>query len=121
MAQIRYLVRDVDLAIDFYRKLGFTEKARWGPPFAVLERGDIELWVSGPGTSAAQALPNGEVPQPGGWNRFVLTVDDVARTVAELKAEGCGFRSEIIEGPGGKQILAFDPSGNPIELFEPRA
>jgi len=119
MAKIRYLVDDVDNSIEFYAELGFTLQARWGPPFAILERDDLELWVSGPETSAARAMPDGAKPEPGGWNRFVIPVEDIGATVDGLKSKGYRFRNEILEGPGGKQILVEDPSGNPIELFEP--
>jgi predicted enzyme related to lactoylglutathione lyase len=121
MAAFRYLVSDVDLAIDFYLQLGFSEKDRWGPPFAILERDDIELWLSGPGTSAAKAMPDGTLPGPGGWNRLVLKVSDLTAMVEKLKRSGFRFRNEITEGPGGWQILALDPSGNPVELFESRS
>ena len=119
MAKFRYLVNDVDEAIRFYSELGFTEQERWGPPFAILQRDDIELWVSGPGTSAAKAMPDGARPEPGGWNRFVIPVEDISSSVESLKSKGYRFRNEILQGPGGKQILAEDPSGNPIELFQP--
>ena len=119
MARFRYLVNDVDEAIRFYSELGFTEQERWGPPFAILRRDDIELWVSGPGTSAAKAMPDGTRPEPGGWNRFVIPVEDIGSSVETLRSKGYRFRNEILEGPGGKQILVEDPSGNPIELFQP--
>ena len=118
MAKIRYLVNDVDEAIKFYALLGFTVLERWGPPFAILQRDDIKLWISGPGTSAAKAMPDGVTPEPGGWNRFVIPVEDISSSVELLKSKGVRFRNEILEGPGGKQILAEDPSGNPIELFQ---
>ncbi len=121
MATIRYLVHDVDQAIAFYVRLGFDEKQRWGPPFAILQRGDLELWLSGPGTSAARDMPDGRTPGPGGWNRIVIPVDDLEQTVSEMKSNGHVFRNDITEGPGGKQILAEDPSGNPIELFEAKS
>lgn len=121
MATIRYLVRDVDAAVDFYTQwLGFTLSERWGPPFAIVAKDDLKLWLSGPQTSAAKPMPDGRQPEPGGWNRLVLEVDDLATLVTQLKATGLQFRNEIIEGPGGKQILAEDPSGNPLELFEAR-
>ena len=120
MATIRYLVRDVDASIAFYEALGFTLADRWGPPFAVMTLGDLTLWVSGPGTSASKALSDGSQPQPGGWNRFVIEVDALEPVMSALTAKGGRFRSEPIVGPGGRQVLCDDPSGNPIELFEAR-
>lgn len=120
MANVRYLVADVDAAIRFYVDvLEFELVERWGPPFAMVRRGDLTLWLSGPGSSAARALVDGSKPSPGGWNRLVLETDDLAARVAQLKQAGVHFRSEPVEGPGGKQILVEDPSGNPVELFEP--
>jgi len=120
LAVLRYLVRDVDAALAFYiDKLGFALIERWGPPFAMVGRGDLTLWLSGPGSSASRTLADGSVPQPGGWNRLVLETDDLGSLVERLRSSGVGFRSEIVAGPGGKQILVDDPSGNPIELFEP--
>ena len=110
MAVIRYLVSDVDAGVDFYTK--------WGPPFAMVKRGDLTLWLSGPGSSASRPLPDGSKPAPGGWNRLVLETDDLASLMAKLTQSGAHFRSEIVSGPGGKQVLIDDPSGNPIELFE---
>jgi catechol 2,3-dioxygenase-like lactoylglutathione lyase family enzyme len=121
MATVRYLVDDVDAAITFYRALGFKLVDRWGPPFAIVKRKGISLWLSGPGTSARKSLKTGESPAPGGWNRIVLEVKDLDKKVLALKELGSDFRSKPIKGPGGKQILVNDPSGNPIELFEPRA
>lgn len=118
MATVRYLVRDVDAALPFYEAVGFTLADRWGPPFAIVERGDLALWLSGPGTSAAKPMQDGTKPEPGGWNRIVIEVADIDATVAALKATGTRFRNEPISGPGGKQVLVEDPSGNPIELFE---
>ena len=119
MATIRYLVHNVDAAVEFYTHwLGFDLSERWGPPFAIVAKGDLQLWLSGPQTSAAKAMPDGRQPEPGGWNRLVIEVADLTTLVAELKAAGIKFRNEIITGPGGKQILAEDPSGNPLELFE---
>lgn len=121
MATIRYLVDDVDATLAFYTEwLGFTLVERWGPPFAIVGKGDLQLWLSGPQTSAAKPMPDGRQPTPGGWNRLVIEVADLETLVASLKAAGLKFRNEIIEGPGGKQILAEDPAGNPLELFEPR-
>lgn len=120
MATVRYLVDDVDAALPFYRALGFKLMDRWGPPFAIVSRKGISLWLSGPGTSARKALASGTVPEPGGWNRLVIEVNDIEVTMAKLEAAGARFRSKPIKGPGGKQVLAEDPSGNPVELFEPR-
>jgi catechol 2,3-dioxygenase-like lactoylglutathione lyase family enzyme len=121
MAVVRYLVNDVDAALQFYALLGFTLEERWGAPFAIVKRADMALWLSGPGTSAAKPLQDGTMPAPGGWNRLVLECADLAETMASLRAAGARFRSEPIAGPGGKQVLVDDPSGNPVELFQPRA
>jgi len=122
MASIRYLVRDVDRAIAFYTKeLGFTLKQRMSPAFAYVSRDDLTLWLSGPQSSAARPMPDGRRPEPGGWNRLVLEVKDLPSRVAEMKHAGIRFRNEIVVGPGGRQILAEDPDGNPVELFEPAA
>ena len=119
MATIRYLVNDVDEALNFYvQRLGFEEQERWGSVFAMVSRGDLTLWLSGPQTSAARPMPDGRQPEAGGWNRLVLEVDDIVSVVEELLAAGATFRNEIISGPGGQQILLEDPSGNPIELFQ---
>ena len=120
MATVRYIVDDVDQALDFYvGKLGFALEQRLGPPFAMVRKGDLLLWLSGPGTSARRPMPDGREPQPGGWNRLVVEVENIAETVAALKATGAKFRNEIISGPGGQQIVCDDPSGNPIEVFQP--
>jgi len=120
MAAIRYLVNDVDVAVGFYvNTLGFELVEQWGPPFAMVKRGDLTLWLSGPGSSASRPLADGSMPLPGGWNRLVLETDDLALLVEKVKQSGADFRSEIVVGPGGKQVLINDPSGNPIELFEP--
>lgn len=121
MARVRYLVDDVDAALAFYRTLGFAEVERWGQPFAIVRKDDLELWLSGPGTSASKPMPDGARPIPGGWNRLVIAVDDIAATIAALRAAGCRFRNDPLKGPGGTQILVDDPSGNPVELFEPSA
>lgn len=118
MATVRYLVRDVDAALPFYETLGFSVTERWGPPFVMLAKGDLTLWLSGPGTSASRPLPDGSVPQPGGWNRLVIEVPDLSAAIAALARSGARFRSEPVQGPGGQQVLVDDPSGNPIELFE---
>jgi catechol 2,3-dioxygenase-like lactoylglutathione lyase family enzyme len=119
MAVIRYLVNDVDLALEFYIDiLGFELVEKWGPPFAIVKRGDLALWLSGPGSSAARPLADGSKPVPGGWNRLVLETMDLVSLVENLKQSGAQLRSDIVSGPGGKQILVNDPSGNPVELFE---
>lgn len=119
MIAVRYLVDDVDDAIAFYEHLGFVLAERWGPPFAIVERDGLALWLSGPGTSARKALADGSEPTPGGWNRLVVPVKDLAGTIATLESRGVQFRSRPVVGPGGRQALAEDPSGNPVELFEP--
>ena len=118
---VRYIVNDVDAAIDFYgERLGFDVKAHPAPGFAILSRGDLRLMVNAPGGGggAAQPMPDGRVPEPGGWNRIQLEVDDLAGEVDALRDAGARFRNEIVTGRGCKQILLDDPSGNPIELFE---
>ena len=119
MATCRYIVKDVDAAVAFYtERLGFKVKQQFGANIAILARDDLTLWVAGPGASASRPMPDGRVPEPGGWNRFVVEVDDLAKLVAELRAQGARFRNDIVVGPGGKQILCEDPSGNVVELFE---
>jgi catechol 2,3-dioxygenase-like lactoylglutathione lyase family enzyme len=121
MAVFRYLVGDVDAAIAFYTgNLGFTLEQQMGPAFAIVSRDDLSLWLSGPQSSAALPMPDGREPRPGGWNRFVVEVDDLESKVAELKQAGLHFRNEIVSGPGGKQIVLEDGDGNPVELFEAR-
>jgi catechol 2,3-dioxygenase-like lactoylglutathione lyase family enzyme len=120
--QVRYIVRDVDAAISFYcQHLGFKEIMHPAPPFAMLVRGDLRLVLSAPNPAAGggQAMPDGTEQQPGGWNRFAIEVTDLAVMVDRLRKTGAHFRNEIVTGVGGKQILLEDPSGNPIELFEP--
>lgn len=120
MATIRYIVNDVDRAIAFYtNNLGFELDRQDGPAFAIVSRRDLTLWLSGPQSSAARPMPDGRRPEPGGWNRHVLEVEDLPSRVAEMKKAGIAFRNEIVVGPGGKQILAQDSDGNPVELFEP--
>ncbi|MBL8703451.1 MAG: VOC family protein [Rhodospirillales bacterium] len=120
MAAVRYIVRDVAAAIAFYTEgLGFALKQQFGPAMAILARDDLTLWVAGPAASASKPMPDGRQPEPGGWNRIVLQVDDLDATIARLRARGVGFRNDIVSGPGGRQILCEDPSGNPIELFQP--
>jgi catechol 2,3-dioxygenase-like lactoylglutathione lyase family enzyme len=119
---VRYIVNDVDEAIAFYcGRLGFREVMHPAPSFAMLSRGDLRLVLSAPGggPGGGQALPDGRVPEPGGWNRFSIEVSDLAATVAALRKDGAQFRSDIVTGVGGRQILIDDPSGNPVELFEP--
>jgi catechol 2,3-dioxygenase-like lactoylglutathione lyase family enzyme len=118
MAIVRYLVKDVDVSLPFYAALGFTVAERWGPPFVMLALGDLTLWLSGPGTSAAKPLTDGSVPSPGGWNRLVIEVADLQASMQALRPTGAKFRSEPVQGPGGQQVLVEDPSGNPIELFQ---
>jgi len=120
MAVARYIVDDVDASLEFYTEvLGFELVQRWGPPFASIAKGDQQIWLSGLGTSARQELPDGTTPAPGGWNRIVVEVDDLDAVVAQLRDRGATFRNEPLEGPGGIQVLIDDPSGNPIELFQP--
>ena len=118
MPAVRYLVHDVDAVLPFYQALGFKEVDRWGPPFVILERDGLALWLAGPGTSAARPMPSGSKPVPGGWNRIVIEVDDLDAAIARLRGTGARFRNDPIAGPGGRQVLAEDPSGNPVELFE---
>lgn len=120
--QVRYIVEDVDRAIDFYTgQLGFREVMHPAPPFALLERGDLRLALNQPGNQGGGGapMPDGTSPSPGGWNRFAIQVDDLRSLVARLRQGGAHFRNEIVEGVGGRQILLDDPFGNPIELFEP--
>src|SRR5689334_4483328 len=119
---VRYIVDDVDQAIAFYvGHLGFDEVMHPAPTFAMLERGPLRLVLRQPGggPGGGAAMPDGTVPTPGGWNRFSLEVDDLDATVAELRAAGATFRNDIVDGVGGRQILVEDPSGNPVELFQP--
>ncbi len=119
---VRYIVNDVDEAISFYcRQLGFTEEMHPAPTFAMLSRGDLRLVLSAPGggPGGGQAMPDGTLPEPGGWNRFTIEVSDLDATVQRLRASDAHFRNDIVTGVGGRQTLVEDPSGNPIELFEP--
>jgi predicted enzyme related to lactoylglutathione lyase len=121
MAQMRYLVSDVERAVGFYTKaLDFVLDTQMGGAFAIVKLGDLELWLSGPQSSAARPMPDGAKPVPGGWNRFVIEVADIESTAARLNNLSASFRGEIVSGPGGKQLLIEDTEGNPIELFEPR-
>ena len=118
---VRYIVDDVEEAIAFYTgRLGFSAELNPAPGFAVLSRGDLRLLLNEPGAGGAgQPMPDGREPEPGGWNRIQVEVDDLAGEVGAIRDAGARFRNEIVEGRGGKQILLEDPSGNPIELFEP--
>lgn len=121
MVSVRYMVDDVPAAVAFYTKfLGFEVLTSF-PAFADVARGKLRLLLSGPKSSAAQPMPDGARPGPGGWNRIHLIVDDIEAEVSRLRAAGAPFRNEILEGPGGKQILLEDPSGNVVELFQPAA
>jgi catechol 2,3-dioxygenase-like lactoylglutathione lyase family enzyme len=119
MAVMRYIVADVDASVAFYSRLGFEVDQQFGPAMAIVGRDDLTLWLAGPSASASRPMPDGRRPEPGGWNRLVLTVDDLTTTVDDLRAVGVPFRNDIVTGPGGRQILCEDPSGNVVELFEP--
>ena len=120
MVSVRYMVADVEAAIDFYTKhLGFTLRMSAAPAFADVSRGQLRLLLSGPSSSAGRPMPDGTVPAPGGWNRIHLIVTDIAAEVERLRAAGATFRNDIVAGPGGQQILLEDPSGNVVELFQP--
>jgi catechol 2,3-dioxygenase-like lactoylglutathione lyase family enzyme len=121
MATVRYLVEDVDAAVAFYTQLlDFDLEEHMGPPFALLSFGDLRLWLSGPRSSAAKAMPDGRQPAPGGWNRLVIEVTDIEAVVSRLIKANVPFRNSIVSGPGGSQVLCDDPSGNPVEIFQPR-
>ena len=120
MIRIRYIVDDVDKAVEFYTSnLDFRLEKQFGPAIALLERDGLCLLVSGPIASASRPMPDGSKPSPGGWSRFLIDVDDIESVVSRLKRNGVQFKNDIIEGPGGKQILCLDPSGNVVELFQP--
>jgi len=120
MISVRYMVDDVDRAVDFYtRQFGFELRQNASPAFAEVRRGKLRLLLAGPKSSAGRPMPDGRQPGPGGWNRIHFVVEDIAAEVERLRGAGVSFRNEIISGPGGQQILLDDPSGNPIELFQP--
>jgi catechol 2,3-dioxygenase-like lactoylglutathione lyase family enzyme len=122
LVNVRYTVDDVDAAIAFYTtQFGFTVRSNAAPAFADVVRGHLRLLLSGPASSAGRPMPDGRTPAPGGWNRIHLLVDDLATEVERLGGAGLSFRNDIVKGPGGQQILLDDPSGNPIELFQPAA
>src|SRR5207237_2091967 len=117
---VRYMVDDVEAAIDFYTThFGFTLLTSMAPAFADVQRGGLRLLLSGPASSAGRPMPDGRQPQPGGWNRIHFVVEDITAEVQRLRGAGLTFRNEIVSGPGGQQILLEDPAGNPIELFQP--
>ncbi len=119
MATVRYIVRDVPAATDFYvGKLGFELVQAYGPAMAIVRLGDLMLWLAGPAASASRPMPDGRQPESGGWNRIVIETHALQALVASLKAAGVPFRNEIVTGPGGRQILCEDPSGNVVELFQ---
>ena len=120
IVSVRYMVDDVDAAVAWYtRHLGFTLLSNQAPAFADVSLGSVRLLISGPTSSAGRPMPDGERPRPGGWNRIHLIVDDLSIEVARLRAEGVQFRNDIVNGPGGSQVLMIDPSGNFVELFQP--
>ena len=120
LVNVRYMVDDVESAIDFYTThFGFTVRSSHPPAFADVVRGNLRLLLSGPKSSAGRPMPDGRTPQAGGWNRIHFIVDDIGAEVDRLRSAGVTFRNDIISGPGGRQILLEDPAGNPIELFQP--
>jgi catechol 2,3-dioxygenase-like lactoylglutathione lyase family enzyme len=122
MVSVRYMVDDVQASVDFYtRLLGFEVLTNFPPAFADVARGHLRLLLSGPASSAGRPMPDGAKPGPGGWNRIHLIVDDIDAEVARLRTAGAPFRNDILSGPGGKQVLLQDPSGNVVELFQPAA
>lgn len=120
LARVRYLVDNVAAAVEFYTThLGFTVDFDASPAFAAVVRGPLQLLLAGPKSSAARPMPDGATPEPGGWNRLQLVVDDIAAEATRLRAAGVTFRNDIVDGPGGQQVLLQDPSGNFVELFQP--
>jgi catechol 2,3-dioxygenase-like lactoylglutathione lyase family enzyme len=121
MATVRYLVKDVSRSMAFYRDLlEFSVEQETLPSLVRMRRGDLDVWLAGPTSSAGRPMPDGRRPRPGGWSRFVLEVDDLDAFVVRLRNVGVTFRNDVVCGPGGKEILLEDPDGNPIELFEAR-
>ena len=119
MATMRYLVHDVGASVSFFVDgFGFEVVQDYAPAMAIVRRDDLTLWLAGPTASAARPMPDGRTPEPGGWNRVVIEVNDLDERITALGAAGVVFRNEVVEGPGGRQILAEDPSGNVVELFE---
>jgi catechol 2,3-dioxygenase-like lactoylglutathione lyase family enzyme len=117
---VRYMVDDVDEAVDFYAThFGFESGYNASPAFAEVLKGNLRLLLAGPQSSAGRPMPDGRLPEPGGWNRIHFVVDDIDAEVQRLRGAGVGFRNDIVSGPGGRQILVDDPSGNPIEIFQP--
>jgi catechol 2,3-dioxygenase-like lactoylglutathione lyase family enzyme len=122
LVNVRYMVDDVEAAVDFYTThFGFELRSSAAPAFADVVRGNLRLLLSGPKSSAGRPMPDGRTPEPGGWNRMHFIVADIDGEVERMRAAGITFRNDIISGPGGRQILLEDPAGNPIELFQPRA
>ena len=120
LVHVRYMVDDVEASIDFYTThFGFSVRTSFAPAFADVVRGNLRLLLSGPTSSAGRPMPDGRTPGPGGWNRIHFLVEDIAAEVERLRSAGVTFRNDIVTGPGGQQILLEDPSGNPIELFQP--
>jgi catechol 2,3-dioxygenase-like lactoylglutathione lyase family enzyme len=122
LVNVRYMVDDVEAAVDFYTThFGFTVRSNAAPAFADVVRGNLRLLLSGPKSSAGRPMPDGRTPEPGGWNRIHFIVDDIAAETERLRAAGVKFRNDVVSGPGGQQILAEDPAGNPIEICQPAA
>jgi catechol 2,3-dioxygenase-like lactoylglutathione lyase family enzyme len=120
LVNVRYMVDDVEKAVDFYTSVfGFTVRTNFAPAFADVVRGNLRLLLSGPKSSAGRPMPDGRTPEPGGWNRIHFIVDDIDTEVERLRAADVKFRNEVISGPGGRQILLENPAGNPIEVFQP--
>lgn len=120
LVNVRYMVDDVEQAVDFYTThFGFTPNLNAAPAFADVIRGNLRVLLSGPASSAGRPMPDGRVPEPGGWNRLHFIVDDIDAEVERLRGAGITFRNDIVSGPGGRQIVLDDPAGNPIELFQP--